>query len=234
VAAIRWYHIIDLGNGIVTPGQEDCAAKLGMLGMPASLAGRTVLDIGAWDGFYSFEAERRGAARVVATDSFCWDGGGWGTRAGFDLAREVLQSRVEDRWMNVSDLSPDHPGVFDLVLFLGVLYHLEDQLPALRRVASVTGEQLILETVCDWIGTPQPAVAFYPGSELGGDPTNWWGANPAAVEAMLRVAGFRKVVLHYLQPLPLRLGIAVSAAWRKKQSFRSRLRQGRAVFHAWK
>ncbi len=79
---ISWFHSIDLGNGLVTPGWEGPATKrkLGRLGLPDDLSGLTVLDIGAWDGFFSFEAERRGAARVLATDSYSWSGNGWGTR----------------------------------------------------------------------------------------------------------------------------------------------------------
>ncbi len=61
VAEIRWFHQIDLGDGIVTPGVDCSAAKLLQLGMPDDLAGLSVLDVGAWDGFFSFEAERRGA-----------------------------------------------------------------------------------------------------------------------------------------------------------------------------
>jgi hypothetical protein len=64
---IQWYHQIDLGNGIVTPGGDaGTAQKLQFLGMPADLTGKSVLDLCAWDGFYSFEAERRGARRVLA------------------------------------------------------------------------------------------------------------------------------------------------------------------------
>ena len=96
VAALRWYHTIDLGHGVVTPGVDDTRERLARLALPGSLAGKTVLDIGAWDGFFSFEAERRGAARVVASDSYSWKGGGWGTKSGFLLAREALGSRVED------------------------------------------------------------------------------------------------------------------------------------------
>ena len=64
--AHRWYHTIDLGGGIVTRGVDNSPERLARLGLPVSLAGKTVLDVGAWDGFFSFEAERRGAARVVA------------------------------------------------------------------------------------------------------------------------------------------------------------------------
>ena len=146
VAAIRWFHRIDLGEGMVTPGLDDTAAKLRRVRLPEDLRGRSVLDIGAWDGFFSFEAERRGASRVLAVDSFCWSGEGWGSKAGFQLARSVLRSKVEDAEMEVLDLAPEKIGTFDVVLFFGVLYHMRHPLLALERVASVTGSHLILET----------------------------------------------------------------------------------------
>ena len=108
VTAIRWFHRINLGNGVVTPGVDDTPAKLKRLHLPPSFAGKTVLDIGAWDGFFSFEAERRGASRVVAVDSYSWTGDGWGKKAGFELARRALDSKVEDREMEVLDLAPEN------------------------------------------------------------------------------------------------------------------------------
>jgi tRNA (mo5U34)-methyltransferase len=193
VEKIKWWHPIDLGSGVVTPGIDVTPARLAEIRMPADLTGLTVLDIGAWDGFFSFEAERRGARRVLATDSFCWDGGGWGTKKGFELARRVLDSRVEDKWIEVLDLSPETVGVFDVVLFLGILYHMKHPLLALERVASVTSRQLIMQTQVDMLPVARPALAFYPGNELGGDPTNWFAPNPAALEAMLETVGFRKI-----------------------------------------
>jgi tRNA (mo5U34)-methyltransferase len=92
VAAVRWYHTIDLGQGIVTPGIDATPFRLARLDLPTSLAGRTVLDIGAWDGFFSFEAERRGAARVVATDWYSWHGPGWARKPAFSL-RETSWDR---------------------------------------------------------------------------------------------------------------------------------------------
>ena len=190
---IRWWHPIDLGGGLVAPGIDVTPARLAEIRMPEDLSGRSVLDIGAWDGFFSFEAERRGAARVLATDSFCWDGGGWGTKKGFELARRARRSRVEDKWIQVLDLSPETVGTFDLVLFLGVLYHMKHPLLALERVASVTAGQLIMQTQVDMLAVNRPALAFYPGNELGGDPTNWFAPNPPALKAMLETVGFRKV-----------------------------------------
>lgn len=106
VAAIPyWCQRMDPGE-VVTPGHTDPSKSLTRLKMPDSFCGKTVLDIGAWDGFYSFEAERRGAALVLATDSFCWGGGGPGTKAGFELAREALGTGVADMTIDVLDLSP--------------------------------------------------------------------------------------------------------------------------------
>ena len=193
VEQIKWWHPIDLGGGIVTPGIDVTPARLAEIRMPDDLSGLTVLDIGAWDGFFSFEAERRGAERVLAVDSFCWDGGGWGTKKGFELARRALGSRVEDKWIEVLDLSPETVGVFDVVLFLGILYHMKHPLLALERVASVTRRQLIMQTQVDMLAVDRPAIAFYPGTELNGDPTNWCAPNPPALRAMLETVGFRTV-----------------------------------------
>lgn len=193
VAAITWWHTIDLGKGIVTPGLDPTPARLPEIRLPEDLAGLSVLDVGAWDGFFSFEAERRGAKRVLATDSFCWGQGGWGTKAGFELARRALRSKVEDSDIDPLELSPEKIGTFDLVLCLGVLYHMRHPLLALERVASVTRRRLILQTQVDLAGLTRPAIAFYQGSELHNDPTNWCGPNPAAVVAMLRTVGFGNV-----------------------------------------
>ena len=220
IRGIAWYHQIDLGAGVVTPGTDNTLARMAMIGLPADLRGKSVLDIGAWDGAFSFEAERRGAARVVAVDSFCWSGSGWGTKAGFECARRLLGSSVEDREIEVLALSPETIGVFDLVLFLGVLYHMKHPLLALERVASVCRGQLILWTQIDMADVERPAAAFYPDAELNNDPTNWWGLNPPAVTGMLKTAGFSRAetVYRWLAP-PVRPGGPAS--------------QGNAIFHAW-
>jgi tRNA (mo5U34)-methyltransferase len=235
VSALRWYHTIDLGQGVVTAGADDTSHRLARLDLPASLAGRTVLDIGAWDGFFSFEAERRGASRVVASDYYSWHGTGWGTKQGFELARRALGSRVEDLDIDVMDLSPERAGTFDVVLFLGVLYHLPHPLLALERVASVTRELLILETVIDMVGVRRPAVAFYPERELNRDPTNWWGPNEAAVHAMLRTVGFDRLrTVTPSRSAGYRAARAVYHSIRGKNRMALAFRQDRAVFHAWK
>jgi len=233
VAAVRWYHTIDLGGGIVTQGVDDSPVRLARAQLPPSLHGLTVLDIGAWDGFFSFECERRGAARVVAADHFSWHGPGWGTKAGFMLAREALRSRVEDIDIDVMDLTPERVGTFDVVLFLGVLYHLRHPFLALERVASVTRDRLILETVIDLVGFRRPAMAFYPGRELNNDPTNWWGPNIPAVQGMLGTLGFKDVTTVTRSPnAAYRAARAVYHQLRGKNTAREAFRQDRAVFHA--
>jgi tRNA (mo5U34)-methyltransferase len=212
IANVNWYHQIDLGDGIVTPGVDDSPSRMAPLDLPRDLSGRSVLDIGAWDGFFSFEAERRGASRVLATDSYCWSGQGWGTKEGFLTASRILGSRADDLEIDVMDLSPDRIGTFDLVLFVGVLYHMRHPLLALERVASVTGDQLIFDSHTAMIEERDPVMLFYPGSELNNDPTNWWGPNPPAVEAMLRDVGFRRTERKH----PELIG------------------DGRLIIHAWK
>ena len=235
VAGIRWYHTIDLGHGVVTPGGRGNLVVLRRLGLPPRLDGLSVLDVGAWDGFFSFEAERRGARRVLATDRFRWDGnGGWGSKEGFELARRALGSRVEDQRVDVLDLSPETVGVFDLVLFLGVLYHMRHPLLALERVASVTGGQLILETHVDMLHCRRPACAFYAEDELDGNPTNWSGPNTAAVVAMLKHVGFRRIDVVDQYSLPYRAARAVKWLFQGRGRFLPTLDQGRLVVHAWR
>jgi tRNA (mo5U34)-methyltransferase len=95
--------------------------------------------------------------------------------------------------MDVYDLSPEKVGVFDVVLFLGVFYHLSHPLLGLERVASVTGDLLIPETHEDLLDHRRPAMAFYPGGELGYDVTNWWGPNGPALLGLLRTVGFQRL-----------------------------------------
>lgn len=231
VAGIRWFHSIDLGNGIVTPGVDRSARRLKGIHLPTSLRGMSVLDIGTFDGFYAFEAERRGA-RVVATDTAVWRNPHIG-RAGFDLAHRVLGSSVEGREVDVLDLSPETIGTFDLVLFLGVLYHLPNPLLALERVASVTRRQLIMETHVDLLGTRRPAAAFYPRDELQDDASNWWGPNLSAGMGMLEAVGFSRVEVVFVSSWPTRIARAAKHRARGKSALVA-LREGRAVFHAFK
>jgi tRNA (mo5U34)-methyltransferase len=131
------------------------------------------------------------------------------------------------------DLTPERVGTFDVVLFLGVLYHLRHPFLALERVSSVARDRLILETVVDLVGFRRPAMAFYPGQELNNDPTNWWGPNIPAVHGMLESLGFTQVTTVTRSPHALYRGArAVYHQLRGKNTMRQAFRQDRAVFHA--
>lgn len=249
-----WFHSIDLGDGVVTPGHKSAQIheeEWSTIGV--DVHGKTVLDIGAWDGYYSFRAEREGAARVVALDSFMWgldrdvvgqDGakrreaglpprdpheipgatGHYDTlpgRKGFDLAHEALNSKVEPvvRDFATEDLSD--LGEFDVVFFLGVLYHLREPLTGLAKVAQLTREVAIVET--EGVHVPGtdglPLAQFAAADEMHGDPTNWWAPNYDGLEALCHAAGFPHVAVRQAPPFtnlmvtPCRLTVQ---AWKQE------------------
>ena len=202
----RWFHEIELAPGIVTPGEDANRLKLPVLdelGLPQDARGLRVLDVGCSDGYFSFEMERRGA-EVLAVDVVAE------TATGFALAREILASRVSYRTDNVYNLSPEGYGRFDLVLFLGVLYHLRKPLAALDAIRSVVapGGRLFVATLLidDYVllpdGTTTTLAALdprlaeialwqaYPRDSLNGDFTNCFAPNQAALVAALEEAGF--------------------------------------------
>jgi tRNA (mo5U34)-methyltransferase len=221
----EWFHTIDLGDGLVTPGHPPHPLLASPEAFP-DFEGRSVLDIGAWDGKYSFEAERAGARRVVALDHYIWlldpakrdayfraceaedrlpdldvvergflDATWLPGRQGFDLAKEYLGSTVEPVIGDFATMDLSELGRFDVVLYLGVLYHMVNPLGALGRVLEVTGEVAVIETAAVMVpGHEESAlVAFYPGAELRGDYTNWFAPSETALHGMCRAVGFTRV-----------------------------------------
>jgi tRNA (mo5U34)-methyltransferase len=192
-----WYHSIELPDGRVLQGAqtlEQLRRRVAQFPLPEDLSGKTLLDIGAWDGWFSFEMERRGA-RVTAADCI--------EQPGFLLAKQRLGSRVDYRVIDVYDLSAANAGQFDIVLFLGVLYHLKHPLLGLEKVCALTKEMACIESyVTDdgaaiLAGGPagRPAMEFYETDELRGQLDNWCGPNAACLLAMCRTAGFVRVEL---------------------------------------
>lgn len=183
---------MDFGSGVLSPG----AKKLDVLRAEADvyfkpgIAGKSFLDIGCYDGFNSFEAHRRGASRVLATDHFVWSDRGGGDRRSFETARDHFAPAVEVLDIDLPDMSESVIGRFDIVLFAGVLYHLRHPFAMLEKLAPLALETFIVETHLETTGERRPAMVFYPGAELNSDRTNWWGPNRACVEAMLRDVGF--------------------------------------------
>lgn len=188
----KWFHSMNLGNGLVTAGAASVQAldvRIEALCLPESLAGMSFLDIGAWDGFYSFEAEQRQAARVLATDSLCWAGK---KKQTFLLAREILRSKVEDMDIDIMDISPQSVGLFDIVLFSGVLYHMRDPIKALSNAASVTRRLLVVESAVGFEHIAEPVMGYLPRVP-GNEPSNFWRPNSILIKLWSREFGFDRI-----------------------------------------
>jgi tRNA (mo5U34)-methyltransferase len=215
VAALGpWFHNIDLGDVWTAPDHflgdyPGFKFRRFAEALPADLSGKTVLDIGCNAGFYSFEMKRRGAARVLGID---------GDDRYLDQARfvagELGFGDVEFRNLSVYDVALLGER-FDLVIFMGVLYHLRHPLLALDLVREhVAGDLMLFQTMqrggnavaqvpedhpFHAPGTfDEPPLFSDPGypkmhfieRHYAGDWTNWWAPNRACTEAMLRAAGF--------------------------------------------
>ncbi|MCQ3928908.1 MAG: hypothetical protein DPW16_00490 [Chloroflexi bacterium] len=195
-----WYHRITLPGGIVTPGtnhSEHTLAELDALGLPQDCTGLRVLDISCRDGFFTFELERRGA-EVVGIDYVQVE------NTGFPIASKILGSKATYLVENIYNLSPEIHGTFDIVLFLGLLYHLRNPMLAIEHVRSVTklGGKVFVEShlIDNFVTLPNGTSAkladvapllenvaliqFYPGDSLLGDHTNKVGPNMAALKAL--------------------------------------------------
>jgi tRNA (mo5U34)-methyltransferase len=167
-----WYHSLELPNGEVIQGTQSLdrlERRLSKLPIPQDLRGKRVLDIGAWDGWFSFAMERRGA-EVLAVDCVEIEN--------FRYARRKLGSRVDYQIMDVFEITPERVGRFDIVLCLGVIYHLKHPLLAIERVCDLTTDLAIVESfVADENLThvEYPWMEFYESDELGGQADNWSG-----------------------------------------------------------
>lgn len=207
-----WFHNIDLRGVWTAPdhflGDYPAFKWRGFAhALPEDLTGRSVLDIGCNGGFYAIEMKRRGADHVVAVDS----DPRYLKQAAF--AAEVLGHRIEFRQMDVYQVSELRQR-FDLVLFMGVLYHLRHPLLALDLLYEYAVDDLLLfqsmqrgpdevEAVAsdydfdDQAHFERPAYPslYFVEDRYAGDPTNWWIPNRGAAEAMLRSSGF-EIVSH--------------------------------------
>jgi len=197
VDSLVWWHPFTFPNGVKAQGfkggGEECLRLEAEAAFKYPVRGKTVLDVGAWNGYFSVEAIRQGAEKVVALDKPAWEDPQFQGFKGLELVRRYLAPEIEPVVRDVMDLRHNPVGDFDCVLFLGVLYHLKHPLYVLETLFDLTIEHLVLETHIDLIGYDRPAMVFYPNDELGGDPTNWWGPNPQCVIEMLKTVGFSRI-----------------------------------------
>ena len=190
-----WYHSFELPDGTVIPGAMSLPHQLqryAAFPLPADLRGKRVLDIGTWDGWFAFEAERHGAT-VTAVD--CVE------VAGFLEIHRKLASQVDYCVLDVYQLPAAGLGRFDIVFFLGVLYHLKHPLLALEIVCSLATATVIVDSfVTDgstWEDHTEdiPTMEFYETDELGNGLDNWVGPTVGCLLALCRAAGFARVEL---------------------------------------
>src|SRR3954468_1739502 len=211
LAASGWFHSFELPDGTSIEGLNTVEAlnrRYARFPLPADLHGKRVLDIGAWDGWFSFEAERRGAG-VIAID--CVE------LSNFLHVHRALQSKVDYRIVDVYELPEAGLGKFDFVFFLGVLYHLKHPLLALEIVCALATDIAIVDSfVTDgetWREhtSDVPTLEFYETDELANQLDNWFGPSVSCLMAMCRAAGFARVELMHASGLTA--GVACFRRW---------------------
>ena len=205
-----WYHVIDLGHGVVTPGAFDMSEYLEHYPFP-DLDGKRVLDVGASNGFFAAEFVRRGAAEVVALDLPGWEDHDWSPRQARILearearereyvddivfsralslvARELGEGRITPTRCAIYDLAPETHGTFDLVFCGSMLMHVRDPLLGLHAMRGVTRPdgRLVISVSTTAEEDSRPLAAFV--GEW--DQSNFWQLNPACLRRMLTTADF--------------------------------------------
>jgi tRNA (mo5U34)-methyltransferase len=205
-----WYHTIELWDDQVTPGIYDHRPLLKLYGIPQQLHGWRVLDVGASNGFFSFEFEKRGAREVVALDLKDWrqhdflpdaldelnrmehfaDRWERNSKVRFDLLKSLFNSQVRKVEMSIYEISPATLGTFDLVFCSSVLMHLMNPILALAYMRAVTRKLAIVCTAVDPTLESSQSLARYANSD---DRTLWWIPNANCLQSILHSVGFAKV-----------------------------------------
>jgi tRNA (mo5U34)-methyltransferase len=179
----RWHHSFDIFPGVRTPGNYNTEFLWEKLQLDGRLQGRTLLDVGACDGYYTKQAAMAGAT-VLAVDYLTK------MQSGFHITERVSGLTLPHLNCNVYDITPGRVGTFDYVLFLGVLYHLPDMLRALYGLRQVCTSALLLETLYDPVASERAVSTYFKANSLAEDSTNFWVPNRECVHSMLHDVGF--------------------------------------------
>ena len=211
-----WYHKITLPFDVVTPGEpyDHIWGNIRNSRKHIDYSGKRVLDLAAFDGMWSFEAESLGAKLVIATDC------NWAAYRNFLFCKRALDSKVIplynvpphdivsrlDSYLqghnvhyNLHDKIPpmadDEDPKFDVVHHTGLFYHLLNPAISLQQCRSVmkTGGSLLLETACDWSKEPVMRFSEFGGDYVYDDETTWWAPSISCLEKLLAVCGFLAV-----------------------------------------
>jgi tRNA (mo5U34)-methyltransferase len=181
---LHWHHAFEIFPGVITPGTYDPTFLLDKTRLAADLRGLRVLDIGTSDGFFALELARRGA-EVIAIDYRGKED------HGYHVMERLNPVEIEYHKMNVYELADKQLGRFDIVLFMGVLYHLPDMIRALHMIRQCCRGTLFVETHSENDFCRDIAAArYYKGSTLAKDHTNFWAPNRLCVFDLLHDTGF--------------------------------------------
>ena len=179
-----WHQRFHLADDVMTPGVNDIEWLMQEAGVPQSLAGAHVLDIGTTNGGAAFIAEARGASRVVAVDIYDSD------RFGFRQLGEALSSKAEFVQASVYELPELLNQQFDVVLFLGVLYHLRHPLLAIDSLRRLTRGTVYVETAVSGAVSDPPQALFFRWDELNADGSNWFAPTVSCLGEWVTSCGF--------------------------------------------
>lgn len=198
-----WWHTIELGNGMVTPGAWDIRHLPPRIPWPDSLEGKRCLDVGTMDGFWAFEMERRGAGEVLAIDVPGSEQDIQPQRRAnlaqrkqrqfgetFRVLVDLLGSKARFQTLNIYDLSPEAVGMFDLVFVGYMLHQLRDPLRALEAVRSICrGSVIVLDPILFYRSLlfREPLATI--GARRGFD--DYFYFNAAGLRRVVELAGFR-------------------------------------------
>lgn len=199
---VYWHHSIKLLPDLLVEGGKsfaDLENEKKILIDPINFNEKSVLEIGSWTGFHAFEAKKAGAKKVVATDKFCWNSDEFRGRETFELAKYALGLDIDAVEIDPNELPGGKNNIpllenADIVLLLGVIYHMYNPILILNKINELTKDLLIIETHQDLQWLNRPAMAFYPRDTLQGDPTNWWGPNPECLVELLETNNFNFIL----------------------------------------
>jgi tRNA (mo5U34)-methyltransferase len=219
-----WYHTIDLGDGLVTPGEYDHRPFLNRFDFPADMSNMSVLDVGSATGFFAFEFEKRGANVTSIELPSLAD---WDMPSGHDseqtlseltqyhraknfeetyylhldgpfrFCHERMRSKVARHYSTIYNLASGElkNQKFDLVFLGDILLHLFSPLHALNVVTQLCRHHLIIFQVLSGGDESQPLMLYAGGRSRQGDSRTWWHPNRACLEQMLQRLGFQNVYL---------------------------------------
>lgn len=217
-----WYHTIDLGNGLVTPGDYDYRQSVEAYAFPEDMSGMHVLDVGSATGFFAFEFEKRGAMVTSVELPTIAD---WDMPIGEDkdatlkalmkehdadsieelhylhldgpflFCQKRLNTHVQRCYSTIYDVCPEKLNCrqFDLVFIGDVLLHIFSPIKALSSIASVCRDRLIISQTIPDIDEKQPLMLYLGGDSRRGDSRTWWHPNKTCFNQMLKRVGFRTV-----------------------------------------